>query len=535
MNARRYLVQVDTHRRPQIFTDCLVIGGGVGGLRAAVAAAEGGDVVVVTKEKLRDSNTFYAQGGIAAVLAEQDTFESHIEDTLATGCGLCDTGIVKLVVEEGPKRVLELLDWGARFDTVGGRLAFGREGGHSAARIIHALGDSTGREIAECLGKKALAHPRIRLMENTFAVDLLTADGECAGAVVSPGDGEILIIRSRHTVLASGGCGQLYRETTNPRVATGDGHAMAYRAGVAMRDMEMVQFHPTTLYVAGATRALISEAVRGEGALLVNRLGKRFMPDYHPRAELAPRDVVSRAIIKEMEKTGHTHVYLDMTHLPGHESKERFPFINQLCASFGLDIARDRIPVRPSAHYMIGGAAADVRGATSIRNLWACGEVTSSGLHGANRLASNSLLEGLVFGQIAGAHVAAALETDAGESSPRRIRFDPPDSGRTELDIADVRTSLRSLMTRNVGIERNEQRLSETEEIVDFWCRYVLDKVFSTFEGWELQNMLTVSRLIAHAARLRKETRGVHYRSDFPETDDVHWKRHTEISRDAGL
>jgi L-aspartate oxidase len=536
MNARRYLVEIDTHRQPQILADCLVIGAGVGGLRAAIAAADAGDVLIVTKETRRDSNTFLAQGGIAAVLGEQDTFESHIEDTLATGCGLCDPKIVRLVVEEGPKRVLELLEWGAKFDTVDGRLAFGREGGHSANRIIHAMGDSTGREIAECLLKKALSHPRIRLMENTFAIDVLTADGVCVGAAVAGGAGEILVIRARHTVLASGGCGQLYRETTNPSVATGDGHAIAFRAGCVLRDMEMIQFHPTTLYVAGATRALISEAVRGEGAILVNRQGKRFMPDLHPRAELAPRDVVSRCIIREMEKTDHTHVYLDMTRLAdrGIDVRARFPFINQLCASFGIDIAKDRIPVRPSAHYMIGGAVVDVRAATAVRNLWACGEATSSGLHGANRLASNSLLEGLVFGEIAGRNVAAAL-SEAGEPPVGRIRFTPAASGRTELDVADVRNSLRSLMTRNVGIERTEARLAETEEIVEFWCRYVLDKVFAGADGWELQNMLTVCRLIAHAARLRKETRGVHYRGDFPETDDVRWKRHTELNRDAGI
>jgi L-aspartate oxidase len=541
MNTRRYLVGVDTHALPQVFTDCLVIGGGVGGLRAAVEAASAGDVLVVTKDAVRESNTFYAQGGIAAVLGPEDTFDSHIEDTLATGCGLCDREVVRRVVEEGPARVLELLDWGAKFDTVdtadGKRLAFGREGGHSANRIIHAMGDSTGREIALTLHAKARGHPRVRLMENTFAVDLLTVDGECVGALVSPRADELLVIHARHTVLATGGCGQLWRETTNPRVATGDGHAMAYRAGAVMRDMEMVQFHPTTLYVAGATRALITEAVRGEGGRLVDRTGRRFMPDYHPQAELAPRDVVSRAIVKQMEKTGATHVFLDMTHL-GPAVRDRFPGITKLCEGFGLDITRDRIPVRPSAHYMIGGAAVDEAGRTGIRNLWACGEVTRSGLHGANRLASNSLLEGLVFGQAAGAAIAADLRDhgpNGDTDKARRIRFSPPASARTELDVSDVRTSLRSLMTRNVGIERNEARLAETEEIIEFWCRYVLDKVFTTPEGWELQNMLTVARLVAHSARQRTETRGVHYRSDHPDRDDPRWLRPTEIHRDGGV
>jgi len=535
MNARRYLVEVDTHKLPHIFTDCLVIGGGVGGLRAAVEAAAGGDVLLVTKDALRESNTFYAQGGIAAVLGESDTFASHIEDTLDTGCGLCDHEVVRKVVEEGPARVLELLDWGAKFDTIDGRLAFGREGGHSAARIIHAMGDSTGREIADCLARKVRATPRVKLMENTFAIDLLTVDGQCAGAAVSPEEDVVVLIWARHTILAAGGCGQLYRETTNPRIATGDGHAMSYRAGAVMRDMEMVQFHPTTLYIAGATRALITEAVRGEGALLVDRNGLRFMPEYHPRAELAPRDVVSRAIIRQMEKTGHSHVWLDMTHL-GEAGKERFPGIAKLCGGFGIDIAKDRIPVRPSAHYMIGGAATDMNAATAVRNLWACGEVTASGLHGANRLASNSLLEGLVFGEVAGRNVAESLRREGTvEPVPHRIKFAPPPSSRTELDVSDVRNSLRSLMTRNVGIERTEARLAETEEIIEFWCRYVLDKTFTGPEGWELQNMLTVARLTAGAARLRKETRGVHFRGDFPERDDAHWLRHTEVHKEAGM
>ena len=535
---RRYLVPFKAHRLPSVLTDALIIGSGVGGLRAAIEAAKHGDVLLVTKDKLSESNTYYAQGGIATVMHKDDTFASHINDTLAAACGLGDPAAIATVVNEGPARIRELLEWGTNFDReIDGSLSFAREGGHSAARIVHALGDATGRELSTSLAAVVRATDRITTMEHTFILDLVTVEGRCIGALAwqkdrgaKPGQGGLFLILARQTILASGGAGMLYRETTNPPVATADGHAMAYRAGAILRDMEMVQFHPTTIYIAGATRALVTEAVRGEGGKLIDRNGYRFMPDYHPAAELAPRDVVSRAIVAQMAKTQYTHVFLDARHMSEAAFKERFPGIYQMCTSFGINPSTTPIPVHPSAHYMVGGVATDLFGRTNIENLFAIGEASYTGLHGANRLGSNSLIEALVFGQRAG---AAAGERIAGESVDLhvpRLSAEFEQSARTELDTADVRTSLRSLMWRNVGIERNGPHLAEAAEIIAFWSRYVLDKTFDTAAGWELQNMLEVASLIAQSAALRQETRGVHYRTDYPKTDDAHWRKHIDWS-----
>src|SRR5438477_2833549 len=324
---RRYLIPFKAARLPQQFTDVLVIGGGVAGLRAAIAASETADVLVVTKDSIEQSNTWYAQGGIAAVLQPLDSYEMHVSDTESAGAGLCDHRAVEIVIKEGPQRVLELLSWGANFDKQPGNphdLAFTREGGHSFARIVHAYGDATGKELAQTLINTVRGREKIRISERSFAIDLLTDEGRCLGAIALI-DGHIHLIWAKRTILASGGAGQLYRESTNPKIATGDGHAMAYRAGATLKDMEMMQFHPTTLYVAGASRALITEAVRGEGAHLVDRNGLRFLPKYHADAELAPRDVVSRAIVEQIRKTHFTHVYLDVRHLPAGQFRDRFP------------------------------------------------------------------------------------------------------------------------------------------------------------------------------------------------------------------
>jgi len=538
LTQRRYLIPFKAARVPQQFTDVLVIGGGVAGLRAAIAAADAGaDVLLLTKDTLDESNTWYAQGGIAAVLQPLDSTESHIQDTLAGGAGLCDVPAVKMVIEEGPKRVLELLEWGANFDKKVGNpydLAFTREGGHSFARILHAYGDATGRELATTLIRTAMGREAIRIIEQCFVIDLLTDEehNQCLGALAMI-DGRVSIIWARRTILASGGTGQLYRESTNPRIATGDGHAMAYRAGAALQDMEMVQFHPTTLYVAGSSRALITEAVRGEGAHLVDRNGYRFMPDYHEMAELAPRDVVSRAIVQQIRKTHYTHVYLDVRHLPAEQFRERFPQLSQLVDQFDIDPSRDLIPIHPAAHYMIGGVDVDQDGRTSLRGLFAVGEVACSGLHGANRLGSNSLLEGLAYGARAGA-LAAAEATQEEVKFPLTLEHRIPPSHKTELDIQDIRSSLRSVMWRNVGIERSGDRLAETREIIAFWSRYVMDKTFDpqvlgaepAIAGWELQNMLTVCHLITMAAYTRTESRGAHFRMDYPKRDDAHWRIH---------
>jgi L-aspartate oxidase len=365
----------------------------------------------------------------------------------------------------------------------------------------------------------------------SFAIDLLTEDNRCLG-VLALIRGELAVIWAKRTILASGGAGQLYRESTNPKIATADGHAMAYRAGATVKDMEMVQFHPTTLYVAGASRALITEAVRGEGAHIVDRDGYRFMRDYHPMGELAPRDVVSRAIVAQIRKTNFTHVFLDVRHLPAEDFRKRFPQLAALMDQFEINPSKDLIPIQPATHYMIGGIASDEHGRSSLPGLYAVGEVSCTGLHGANRLASNSLLEGLAYGARAGKDAAASAKgTDI--KFPLNLEARIPASSKTELDLHDVKSSLRSVMWRNVGIERTGDRLAETREIIAFWSRYVMDKTFGPAEmdggatgGWELQNMLTICFLISTAAYTRAESRGAHYRLDYPSRDDEHWRMH---------
>ena len=492
-------------------------------------------MLLVTKDTAETSNTWWAQGGIAAVLQPLDSVEAHIKDTEVVGVGLCDEKAVRLVVEEGPKRVIELMAWGANFDKQAGNaydLAYGLEGGHSYARILHAYGDATGKELAQTLIKKARSFDTVRFLEHTFAIDLITDEGKCVG-ILALIDGNVNVIWARRTILASGGAGQLWRESTNPKIATADGHAMAYRAGATVADMEMVQFHPTTLYVAGSSRALITEAVRGEGAYLIDKNGHRFMHDYHHDAELAPRDVVARAIVEQIRKTHYTHVYLDVRHLPTQKFKERFPQLAKLCDQFDIDVSKDLIPIHPATHYMIGGVDADEVGRSSLPGLYAIGEASCSGLHGANRLASNSLLEGLVFGALAGVDaVNEARREDV--QFPQNLEYRIEKSTKTELDIADVKSSLRSIMWRNVGIERTSDRLNETREIIAFWSRYVMDKTFLPNEGssegavagWELQNMLAACFLIASAAYTRTESRGAHYRLDYPQRDDAHWRLH---------
>jgi len=513
-------VRFDPKRIPHAFADVLVIGGGIAGIRAALAVDQRLEVIVVTKDRLLQSNSAYAQGGIAGVFDPLDNFGSHAADTMAAGKGLCDREIVDMVVREAPDRIRELISYGAHFDTHDGEIALTLEGGHSHRRVVHALGDATGKEVMRAMADLVRSRPNIVIWETTFTIDLLTHEGACRGALVwNPSHGKTFIW-AKQTILATGGAGRLYRETTNPEIATADGHALAYRAGAETRDMEFIQFHPTALYIAGSARHLISEAVRGEGAYLRDVTGYRFMGDYDPALELAPRDVVSRAITKQMTKTRHPCVYLDLSHLPPQLIDERFPHIKKVCAEFGLDFARDLIPVRPGAHYMVGGLTTDKNGHTTLPGLWAAGEVSSSGLHGANRLASNSLLEGLVFGLAAGTGASrlALDQPDTFAAIPLKSAWAerPQDDG---LDLDDLRNSLTSLMGRNVGIERDAEGLKSAADQVSFWDRYVSDREFSHPRGWELQNMLLVARLIIAAAIARAESRGVHYRSDFPETD----------------
>ena len=535
---RRYLVGFEARRLGHIFTDVLVIGAGAAGLRAAIEAAEFGEVIVATKDTFTESNTSYAQGGLAAVLDDSDSVDDHIADTIRTACGLGDEDVVRDVLTAAPGHVRQLQQWGMAFDMDQGQLALGREGGHSTNRVAHASGDATGRVLVDTLLQRVRAFENIKIFDHCFVLDLITdppeggPDATCLGALTYHQRYGLQMILARQTILAAGGAGMLWRETSNPPVATADAIAIAFRAGAVIADVELMQFHPTTLYVAGSSRSLISEAVRGEGGFLVDRTGHRFMPDYHEMADLAPRDVVSRAIFDRMAATDATHVFLDVRHLGGEAFAARFPFIDRQCRMFGIDPGTDLIPVHPAAHYMIGGIRTDTIGQTSIAALLACGEAAATGLHGANRLASNSLSEVLVLGarcgRAAGGAAAAIRETPI----PLAIEWAVPHSDRTELDLIDIGNSLRSVMWRNVGIVRRGQRLAETLEIVGFWGRYVLDKEFYDSAGWEVQNMLTAAYLVSELALRRTETRGVHYREDFPETDPT-WQRHQSVRRTA--
>lgn len=506
-------------RMPHCFADVLIVGGGIAGLRAALAIDHRLNVVVVTKDRLDQSNSAYAQGGIAGVLDPLDDFAKHAADTVSAGKGICDPDIVDMVVKDAPERIQELIRYGADFDRHNGEIDLTREGGHSHPRVVHALGDATGREVMRAMIQRVREADHIDIREDTFTLDLLTHDGLCRGALVSQANRGRCFIWAKQTILATGGAGALYRETTNPPIATADGHAMAWRAGAELRDMEFMQFHPTVLYIAGSSRHLITEAVRGEGAWLRDKTGDRFMQGYADALELAPRDVVSQAIATQMRKTRHPCVYLDLTHLDSELVARRFPHIREVCAEFGLDLAHDQIPVRPGAHYMIGGLTVDPTGRTTLPGLRAAGEVTSTGLHGANRLGSNSLLEGLVYGLKCGQRASedAMLQPDS-YTAPAIESKQQPRPDDDELNVTDLRNSLGSLMWRFVGISRNQSDLDAAARQVDFWSRYVLSRELSDPTGWELQNMLNVARVMITSALARTESRGVHLRSDFPDT-----------------
>jgi L-aspartate oxidase len=532
----RYLVAFGPKRVPHCFTDVLILGGGLAGLRAALAVDPRLSVTVITKDDLRSSSSQWAQGGIAGVVDPEDRFDNHVADTLVAGAGLCHEAVVDSVVREAPARIGELIAWGTRFDERDGGLELGREGGHSHHRIVHALGDATGREVMRAVIERTRQLDNLEVWPDTFTIDLVTDSSGCRGALVwNPAHGKTLVW-ARRTILATGGAGQLYRESTNPPGASGDGMALAWRAGAEVRDMEFMQFHPTVLYIAGGARSLITEAVRGAGAWLVDREGRRFMPEFDERAELAPRDVVSRAITVVMRRTHHANVYLDLSHLDAEDVRRKFPGMAETCRKFGLDLARDRIPVRPGAHYMIGGVTVDAEGRTDVPRLFAAGEVTSSGLHGANRLASNSLLEGLVYGARAGAAAAAELLAEGPDGDAFRVppivnpRVEENGSEGSALDLADIRNSLQSLMWRQVGVERRGAELAEALEAVEGWCRYVLPRQFADPQGWQLQNMLQVARLMIASALAREETRGVHFRADRPEPSAA-WLAHVAWRR----
>ncbi len=518
-----------------ITCDVLVIGSGIAGLSFALEAAERGEVLLVTKRRRHDSNTNWAQGGIAAVLAEGDTFESHVDDTLVAGAGLNHKAAVELCVREGPERIRMLQEIGTRFDKAqvsahadesSPSLDLHLEGGHSARRIVHA-GDMTGREVERALVDAVAASPRIRVLEEHMAIDLITlakygGPEVCAGAyVLDVEQGKVETVLARATVLATGGAGKVYLYTSNPDVATGDGVAMAFRAGAAVANMEFYQFHPTCLFNPQAKSFLISEALRGEGAILRRLDGTPFMSEFDPRKELAPRDIVARAIDHEMKRSGAEHVLLDITHRDHHFVKEHFPGIFAECLRYGIDITREPIPVVPAAHYLCGGIATDLEGRTSIPGLWAIGECAHTGLHGANRLASNSLLEGLVF-----AHRAAVAlkDIDAKKPFPEIPDWDVGEAVPSDEAVVITQNwdELRRLMWNYVGIVRSDKRLRRAarriallqEEIAEYYWKY-----FVTRDLLELRNIATVAQLIVECASARRESRGLHFTIDHLETD----------------
>lgn len=513
--------------------DVLVIGGGIAGLTAAAGAARHWNVGLLTKGSLEETTTFLAQGGIAAALGPYDSTELHFADTIEAGDGLCDHEAVRVLVEEGPERVRELERLGTKFDRDGGRLILGSEGAHSVPRVVHAGGDATGSVVAGALAEALVSGSRTELHEHEFVIDLLTDGGRCIGAVSLGAEGELTVNLARAVVLACGGAGQVFSNTTNPHMATGDGHAMAYRAGAVMRDMEFMQFHPTAFYAPENPTLLLTEALRGEGAYLVDKHGERFMVGAHPRAELAPRDVVVRHIKRVMDRDGLDHVWLDARHLDDCFLRERFPTVYKGLADRGYDLCTQLIPIVPVSHYFIGGVLTDLWGRTSIPGLYACGETASTGIHGANRLASNSLLEGLVFGD----RTVRDLDRHLGRSRPavQKVRLGLPEerrSGNSLEDVQGCRSELGRLMTEGCGIVRDRVGLEKARTGLRE-MRSSLVQPGLTVQELELFNLLTVAEHMVEAAQVREESRGVHLRSDFPERDDAVWRRHVTMRGDA--
>lgn len=510
--------------------DFLVIGSGVAGLRAALDLSREGRVIMLTKGHPLQSASIFAQGGVAVALSEEDDVAIHLTDTVKAGHGLCRREAVRVLVEEGPDRIQELIRWGAKFDKAGGKFAFAREAAHSRSRILRARGDATGNEMVRVLMAQAHRQKRIHRMDFHFTVDLVVEDGRCCGAVVlDEHSGEQFILPAKAVVLSTGGAGQIYARTTNPPNATGDGMAMAFRAGALLQDMEFVQFHPTALFLPSSPPFLLSEAMRGEGGQLRNHKGEAFMQRYHPLGAMAPRDIVARAIWAEMAATKSRHVYLDVTHLGADFVKRRFPTIYSTCLRYDIDITEEWIPVSPSAHYMMGGVWTDLNGATTLPGLFAAGEVACSGVHGANRLASNSLLEGLVFGMRAGVAAVAwaarqALPDLSGQVAALRQAL------KHRLDDAEkMRNSLRRTMWGQVGIIRSRESLVRATAQLSRW-EHMISKSFAGRADLEVKNMVQVAHCVAEAALWRENSVGAHFRSDIPESKRPGWKQHSQLS-----
>jgi L-aspartate oxidase len=511
-------------------TDFIVVGAGVAGLRAAIELASAGRVLVLAKQEFTESATQYAQGGIAVVLGDEDEIGLHLQDTIDAGDGIVNVEAAKVLVEEGPPRIQELLEWGTEFDRTGSKLTFTREAAHSRSRILHAHGDSTGREIGRALAAKARTLSNISFSEFEFTADLLVAEGLVHG-VRLVGKGDVHDLQASAVLLATGGVGQVYRDTTNPAVATADGIAMAYRAGAVLSDMEFVQFHPTALFVANAPRFLLSEALRGEGAYLLNREQERFMPSYNVKTELAPRDVVARAIASEIarDSAADACVYLDMRHLDAKHLAVRFPRIYATCLLYHIDITKDLVPVRPAAHYLMGGVRTDLDGRTSLPGLFAAGETACTGVHGANRLASNSLLEGLVYGARAGARMRDEFSTHRQKSVDSRIeqemKADDIGDGMADSGIRNI----QELMSQSAGVVRNGKELGAALQTIQTLSAKLPQP--RSRRCCEARNIQQAANLILKSAVARHESRGAHYRTDFPQHDDVGFRKHSLVQR----
>ncbi|MCL6471297.1 MAG: L-aspartate oxidase [Firmicutes bacterium] len=522
----RYLVNFNSEKLDKVKTDVVVVGSGVAGLSAALGISKQFDVALVTKGELKETATWYAQGGVATAISPEDSPRLHLKDTLEAGAGLCDQNAVDVLVNEASDRIGELIGLGANFDWDGNQIGLSREGGHRLARVLHS-GDSTGSEIEATLIRTASAWQSVQVFEHRFALDIVVDKGRCVGVIcLDEQSGRLVLHLARAVILASGGAGQVFSVTTNPKISTGDGMAMAYRAGATLLDMEFIQFHPTALDDDSMPRFLITEALRGEGAYLRDCNGERFMIGRHPLAELGPRDIVTREMIQAMKKCNEGPVYLDATHIPKTTLKEKFPTIWRHCLEAGIDISKDLIPVRPAAHYTIGGVKTDLNGQTDIAELYATGEVACTGVHGANRLASNSLLEGLVFSKRIIDTITRKLMLE--EESPINevsicYQIKRPE---VDLDIKEERRWLQQLMTSFVGVVRSKQGLSHAIAELDKKAA-ILQTEFSDSAGFELQNMLLVARLIARSALWREESRGVHFREDYNKPNDM-WIRHLE-------